>query len=134
MPKVAKIAITICSGLGMALALAVLFVFNPAQCAFYPECQFHRWTGLLCPGCGGLRAMYELLHGQLALAFRFNPLFISVLPLLGAWVVRGMVRKLKNEPAAFEISLFWIWLVIAVVVMFGVVRNLPFGPFAPLPS
>ena len=48
--------------LGLA---AVLFFFNPAQSGFYPFCVFHRTTGLLCPGCGSLRALHQLLHQRI---------------------------------------------------------------------
>ncbi len=49
----------------MALAGIVLFCFDPERCGFYPICIFHQSTGLLCPGCGSLRAMHQLLHGHL---------------------------------------------------------------------
>src|SRR5262245_36358819 len=63
---------------------AVLFWFNPAQSGFYPTCYFHSWTGLLCPGCGSLRAMHQLLHGDIVAAMHFNVLFVLSLP-IAAW-------------------------------------------------
>ena len=134
MSKALKTLIAVFSGLSIVVALTLLFLFNPARCGFYPECEFYKMTGLLCPGCGGLRATYELLHGRLELAFRYNPLFISALPFLGAWFVRGLVKEFKHEPAAFDVPPFCLWLIIAVVVLFGVLRNLPISPFPPLPS
>src|SRR2546421_11472933 len=62
--------ILVCAGLALVGA-AVLFWFEPTQHAFYPICAFHRTTGLLCPGCGSLRALHQLLHGQVAAAFHF---------------------------------------------------------------
>ncbi|MCX6913024.1 MAG: DUF2752 domain-containing protein, partial [Verrucomicrobia bacterium] len=60
----------------------VLFCFDPRQYHFYPICFFHKATGLLCPGCGALRATHQLLHGHLAAAFRFNPMLVASLPFL----------------------------------------------------
>ena len=68
-----------------AVAGLVLFCFDPRQYPFYPVCFFHKTTGLLCPGCGALRAMHQLLHGHLATAFRFNPVLVVSLPIL-AWI------------------------------------------------
>ena len=53
--------------LGMAAlgAGAVVFFFNPATHGFYPVCVFHQLTGLNCPGCGGTRSVYALLHGNI---------------------------------------------------------------------
>ena len=61
----------------VALAAGVLFCFDPNRYPFYPLCFFHRATGLLCPGCGSLRALHQLLHGNLATAFHFNALLVS---------------------------------------------------------
>src|SRR6266478_6212704 len=61
---------------------AVLYFFNPAQFGFYPICFFYKTTGLLCPGCGTLRALHQLLHGHFEAAFRFNPLMVSSVPIV----------------------------------------------------
>ena len=45
-------------------AMAVIFFFDPVKNNFYPVCQFHRLTGLNCPGCGATRALFALLHGH----------------------------------------------------------------------
>lgn len=36
-------------------------------------CIFHEITGLYCPGCGGTRAFFALLHGHPILSFMYNP-------------------------------------------------------------
>src|SRR5512135_2794851 len=75
-------------------AAAVLFCFDPAQFAFYPFCWFHRTTGLLCPGCGALRGLHQLLHGHIAAAFRLNPLLVLGLPIAALFAGRGVLRRL----------------------------------------
>src|SRR5260370_36721099 len=79
-----------------ALAGLILFLFDPNRYPFYPVCAFHKVTGLLCPGCGSLRAMHQLLHRHLAIAFHFNPLLITTLPVLVVYCVvwsLGMLRR-----------------------------------------
>jgi hypothetical protein len=106
---------------------AVLFLFNPSEHSFYPFCLFYRTTGLLCPGCGGLRAMHQLLHGHLAAAFRFNALFICSLPFLGWWGLRCVLARIRHQPAPMGFRPAWLWFGFAVLVLFGILRNLPFA-------
>lgn len=109
----------------IAMAAAVLYCFDPAQVGFYPRCQFHALTGLQCPGCGGLRAVHALLHGHVASALRLNALLVAALPLgagLAGW--RWSRRRRcpeKHAPGAAA----WLWILLAVVIAFGVMRNLP---------
>ena len=110
------------------VSLAGLFLFNPALYSFYPLCIFHRTTGLLCPGCGGLRAIHQLLHGHLGTAFRLNALLVLSLPVLFWLGVRRAWRRLRNQPPPAAIPPAWFWCALAVVVVFGVLRNLPFVP------
>ncbi len=112
------------AGLALAAALVTLFVFNPATNGFYPRCMFHTFTGLDCPGCGGLRATHQLLHGNLAEAFRLNPLIVCLLPVALLFAFRTVVTRWRNTPRAPR-GAFALWSLAAVVVAFGVLRNLP---------
>src|SRR5882724_8290263 len=80
-----------------AAASLLLFFFEPGRYAFYPRCLFHQTTGLLCPGCGSLRAMHELLHGHVIAAVHLNALFVICIPPV-CWVAaRSFVRRLKDQ-------------------------------------
>jgi hypothetical protein len=100
-------------------AAAILYALDPARAGMLPGCPFHALTGLWCPGCGSTRALHQLLHGHLSAAFGFNPLAISLLPLVGYLAVRGEKATLK--PAM-------IWILLGMIVMFGVLRNVPVYP------
>ena len=113
-----------------AAAGLVLFCFDPRQYHFYPVCFFHKTTGLLCPGCGALRAMHQLLHGHVATAFRFNPVLIVSLPILGWLGARYVWQKARNEPASLGLRPLWLWLILAAVLVVSFLRNLPGAPFA----
>jgi hypothetical protein len=123
------VAVTVSVMLAAAAGL-VLFCFDPRQYHFYPVCFFHRTTGLLCPGCGVLRAGHQLLHGHLAAAFHFNPMLVISLPVL-AWLgARYGLRKARNQPASIGLSQSWLWLALAAVLVVSVLRNLPGTSFA----
>src|SRR5258708_40085658 len=92
--------------IGACLGALLLFVFNPVQFGFYPACQFYRATGLLCPGCGSLRAWHQLLHGHVLAALHLNPLAVLAIPIGGLWLAK---RILGNEPAR-ELAVKPAWL------------------------
>jgi len=103
----------------LAVAAFLLYRFDPTVVRFFPICVFHALTGLECPGCGATRAMHRLLHGDLAGAFRFNQLIFAVPPfLLAAW---RWPRFTKRPDVA--------WTTVTVVVVYAIVRNLPFWPY-----
>ena len=103
-----------------AVGMAIVFAVDPARAGLFPPCPLHRYTGLWCPGCGTTRALHQLLHGNVAAAFRFNPLAITLLPVIGYLCVRREDNVLKPV---------WIWTLLGVVVAFGVLRNIPVYPF-----
>ena len=104
--------------------LAAVFFFNPATHRFYPACQFHRLTGLNCPGCGMTRALYALLHGNFSVALHDNALFVltlTVLSLRAAWFGwNKFCGRINGEffPVKF------LWPLLAAALVFTVLRNL----------
>jgi hypothetical protein len=110
--------------------IVMLRLFDPATSGIFPPCPLRYFTGWYCPGCGSLRAIHQLLHGNLPAAWALNPLTIILLP----FVLYGLashicfeVRKLRL-PGLF-IRAEWIHALCVVIVLFGIARNLPFHPF-----
>lgn len=124
--------VIVLASLAVGLAL-VLFTFDPAQHAFYPMCLFKQMTGYDCPGCGGLRALHHLLHGDVRGAFHLNALAVIALPLLAVGVVRAWWKSSHYKEATKCTTSFWVWLVVGAVILFGIVRNLPWWPFGVTP-
>lgn len=118
------------SAIFAALALGVLFFFDPSRYAFYPACPFHELTGLNCPGCGSLRAVHQLIHGHLAAAFRLNPFLGIALPVMLLAMAKNAIQQLRGAAEERKaVSPFWIWLLLAALILFTVLRNLPLAPF-----
>jgi len=120
-PRVATLVL----GLGLVGGLAVLFFFNPSAYGIYPVCLFHKWTGLNCPGCGGTRAAYALLHGRLVTAFHDNALFLLCLVFGAGRAVWMGVRKWRHLPTVPWWSKWMLWGLVCLTILFGVIRNLP---------
>ena len=95
----------------------------------FPPCLFHTVTGLFCPGCGLTRAAHALVHLDFARALEMNALAIVSAPIVAllvarhyGWLPDGLAERLRP----FTTLTFWI----TAVVVFGVLRNLPWAPFS----
>ena len=121
--------IWIALGIALLAALVVLFGFNPARHSFYPFCAFHRVTGWQCPGCGGLRAVHHLLHGDLVTAFRFNPVVVLAAPFVAGFAVRRLVRGPRAGKTSLRAQAWWAWAALVFLIVFWLVRNLPLEVF-----
>lgn len=109
-----------------AALLFLFFRFNPNEHPFFPRCAFHAVSGLECPGCGGQRALHQLLHGNLGAALQNNALLVLMLPLGGWYLLRFIWQQTTGRklPAPFAHHL-WPWALCLVVIGFAVLRNLP---------
>lgn len=122
----AKRATLLLTAIGVSGLAALLFFFAPEQHAFYPRCMLYTLTGWQCPGCGGLRATHHLLHGRFVTAFHYNPLLLLLLPILGIILISHLLRAVTGRSFTnpFQQTV-WIWLLLIVVLLFGILRNLP---------
>jgi len=118
------------AGIAACGLVAVLYQFNPARFGFYPVCLFHATTGLLCPGCGSLRSMHQMLHGNLGTALHCNLLLVLSVPVIAGLVIRYAWLRWQQRPTTFLIRPSWIWAAAAAVFLFSILRNLPLEQFS----
>ena len=109
----------------------VFFSFNPSLYTFYPKCGFHSLTGFDCPGCGSQRAIYDLLHGDIVAAISHNLLLVLCLPgfILYCFFKASALytgREMPFNPLLYKSTPY---IICFLVLLFWVVRNLPFSPF-----
>jgi hypothetical protein len=98
-----------------------------------PACPVRSLFGVDCPGCGGQRMIFSLLHGHVAAAAHYNAVLLAALPLLVlAWA--GWVRgRWRGRPAGGWAQRRWVSAaVLAVLGLWFVVRNIPVPPFTAL--
>ncbi len=55
------------------LALSLLLI-----AAYFFGCPFVKFFGITCPACGVSHAWLSFINGDLAAAFKFNPVFIPL--------------------------------------------------------
>ena len=106
------------------LGAAVFFAsHDPYTSTIFPPCPILALTGYRCPGCGGTRAAYSLLHGDFASAIRMNPLVVVMYPVLlglGASLLAGHEGRSRLGKA---LSLVALWLFVAGLAYSALVRN-----------
>lgn len=111
----------------VAAATVVLHLRDPHDSGSYLFCPWLLLTGTYCPGCGGLRAVNDLTHGDVGSAASSNLLFVVAIPLLvwlwSRWFVdswRGRPHRPDQRAGVIGASVFG-----AVALAFWVARNLP---------
>ncbi len=109
--------------------LAVLALRDPNQPGLYPTCPFHALTGWWCPGCGSLRALHALAHGQVVQAISLNAVTMLILvPLVAAIWGEWALRTWRGRPLRLWSPPVWTSTALGVVfTVFTVVRNTPWG-------
>jgi hypothetical protein len=107
-------------------ALAVLLrCFPPQRYGYYPPCPFHTLLGILCPGCGGTRALAALLAGHWGEAARLNLLAVALVPAMAAGAAMEFYSALRwNRWRELPISPFAVKCLLTIAVLFGFARNM----------
>lgn len=107
--------------------IAAVAVVRPGHSVLLPPCPLHAFTGYFCPGCGATRALYLLVHGHLAAAFGENALAVLLLPIVLYELLAILTRRFPALSPRLRPTT--IWALLAVVLAFAILRNLPFAPF-----
>src|SRR6202046_5995717 len=83
--------------LALVAGAITLRMFDPATTVFFPPCPLRYLTGWYCPGCGSLRALHQLLHGNLGQAWALNPLTVLLLPFLTYGIAFYAVFEMRGR-------------------------------------
>jgi len=115
----------------LAASLVVLYTVDPTRRMVTPPCPYLTLTGFACPGCGLTRAFHALFHGDAVTALDFNALLPIWVAVFGYLFVSLVLTAIRGR------GLTWKWVspgvlvgLLALLLIFGVVRNLPFYPFS----
>ncbi|MEP6945164.1 MAG: DUF2752 domain-containing protein [Acidobacteriota bacterium] len=112
-----------------AVGSTVVAYVNPSESHLLPVCPLYALTGIACPGCGLTRAFHALFNGDLIGALDFNLLtpvwaviFVYVVVSLSLTAIRG--RGLPMWPTNPR----FLFIFMIVLLVFGVLRNIPIWP------
>jgi hypothetical protein len=126
-------------------ATGYLAAVDPSRPGHYPGCPILALTGAFCPGCGGLRAVHDLTHGDVGAALSSNLVVTLAVPVAVVLWLAWLRRSLANNPPETSPaepdpkrrtpagSRIWGPVALAIgLILFAVLRNLPgFEALAP---
>jgi hypothetical protein len=119
----------VCCGAALAASAVVVATNDPSTAGSrFPACAFHAATGLWCPGCGLTRGTHRLLNGDIPAALGMNVFTPLVLvAIVAAWWrwTRTSWGAPPRPIRAFSPNASWTMWLAAVLVAYGVLRNMP---------
>lgn len=116
-----KIRIIIAAIMIPVTAAVCIYIYHCdiSQNIWLLPCSFKKITHLHCPGCGGTRAVWYLLHGDLLASLRHNILLIPLGIL--ALTIFKFPKVLDHKAVPFLLP--------GTIFVFFILRNIPVWPF-----
>jgi len=108
-----------------AVAALMFYFLDPASAPGFWTCPFHKLTGWYCPGCGGQRALHEVLHGRILAALYLNAFAVLFFLPLAAYAYLAYALRVLGLAQLPRLALKdrHVLALIAVMILFGIVRN-----------
>lgn len=110
---------------GVLLTVGVVYTLLCVYTPFRVPCVFRLVTDLKCPGCGVTQMLLSLLRLDFKQAFLHNRVLIFMLPAGVSLTTEYIYRYVKTGTKMLtKTSRMAVCLMIAVLVIFGAVRNI----------
>lgn len=133
--KLDAVAPALAAAGGFGAACVLDLINDPTQPGngTLPICPSKLLFGIDCPGCGGQRMLYSLLHGDVVGALHYNAVSLVFLLMLLWALVASTLGRLRGQWRPTWINGRWTpKIVMGVFIAWFVIRNLPFAPFTSL--
>ena len=74
---------------------------------------------------------FFIIRTSIYMAFRYNPMYVTLLPFLGVYIVARLIDWVLTggNHVDQKINQKVLYVVLVIVVGFGIVRNIPIYPF-----
>lgn len=93
---------------------------------YMPPCMFHAVTGYYCPGCGGTRAAFALIHGKFIQSFYYHPIVLYT-AIAGGWFMISQTIEWisgKRVKIGMHFREIYLWIALGIILIHFLVRNL----------
>lgn len=105
-------------------AAAFFTSHDPYTTQVFAPCPMLQLTGWQCPGCGSTRALYSLLHGDVAQAYAMNPLLLACYASALLLIAMTVAERRRKPRLGRALGAAAIAAVAIAAAYTGLVRNL----------
>ena len=117
---------------GVIGALVLLCSIMLIESGIVPKykCAFLRLTHMYCPGCGGTRAFFALLKGNIPASLCYNPAVVLGAGVIMYYEITVLMSIFSKKGKIYYSRKPWIlYLYIAIVLVYCIVRNILLAGF-----
>ena len=87
-------------------------------------CAFHEIPHLYCPGCGGTRAVYALLHFHVLESLSSHPIVLFLAAVLLEYYIGAVITLILNNGKRYYYLRVWFcYVALGIVVVNAILRN-----------
>lgn len=110
-----------------------LIIINPKDFPVQIPCLFYEVTGLYCPGCGGNRGAFLILHGDILTGLKNNLLLLIFIPGFVLASLNEFLLIVTGKQFRYpEFKSKVLYGLVVAVLLYWILRNLPFEGFSVL--
>lgn len=116
-------------GLGLLLAaplILAMYQYLRTKLPFLAmPCLLRTFTGYYCPGCGGTRAVYALLHLQLWRSFCYHPFVPYTAAVYGWFMISHTIEKISHRKFCIGMKWnpAWLWMGLAILMINVLIKD-----------
>lgn len=117
------------AGCGAITAVILLVIIKKATgfnvLNLLGTCMLHLLTGCYCPGCGGTRAVYALLRGEVWRSFCYHP-FVLYTAVMGSWfMISQTIERVSRGRIKIGMHFreIYMWIALGIIAVNFLVKN-----------
>lgn len=93
-------------------------------------CLLRELTGLYCPGCGGTRALRNMLHGNVIISIIWHPVVIYMFYLAWLYTVSYLVKKVSGGRIEnVRVRAWHFFVLVGLLILNFIVKNILLAGF-----
>lgn len=89
-------------------------------------CMIHAMTGYYCPGCGGTRATYALLHGKIITSLYYHPIVVYGVAVGGWFMISQTIERISRGKIHIGMHYrdLYLWIALVIAILNCLIKNL----------
>lgn len=109
---------------GAVLIMFVIMLFQHYGILPSFPCAVHELFHVYCPGCGGTRALFELLHGNIISSLYYNPAVFLGMLLILYYETGAIITIIKNNGKCYYYQKgILVYGYLCIIMLFTVIRD-----------